>query len=225
MENANPAKTLTPVYVPYATLISALDNLKTHGIPNTGIIDKSLWDTQSGAIQGQLLIAFRFLGLIDEQNRVQPSLLPLVKSGTEERKGLLKPIIEEKYRSVISLGLATISQGQLEEAFRKFRISGSTLDRAVRFFVKACQECGITITKRIADRVRTTQAIPRRRRASANNKLNEGSEAGSEESNNASRIEDKLLAKFPEFYSNWPDDLKTKWFEGFERLMKSSLGE
>jgi len=227
MENTNSLKTSTPVYVPFATLLSALESLKTNGIPGTGIIDKSLWDTQSGAIQGQLLLGFRFLGLIDDQNRVRQVLPVLVKASADERKTLLKPIIEQKYHSVISLGLSTISQGQLEDAFRKFDISGSTLDRAIRFFVKACQECGIAISKRISDKVRSTSpAAPRRRKSPSNSKREgEGGGSISEVQISTATIEDKLLAKFPEFDPTWPDPLKAKWFEGFERLMKSSLGD
>jgi hypothetical protein len=28
-----------------------------------------------------------------------------------------------------------------------------------------------------------------------------------------------LLSKFPSFDPAWPDDVKTKWFEGFNQLM------
>ena len=31
---------------------------------------------------------------------------------------------------------------------------------------------------------------------------------------------DLLLSKFPTFDPNWPDEVKLKWFDGFERLMK-----
>jgi len=227
MESEKDTRSSTPVYVPYATLISALENLRTHGIPGTGKIDKSIWDTQSGAIQGQLLIAFRFLGLIDDNNRVLPNLPLLTKSSPEERKGQLKRIIEEKYKSIVSLDLNTISQGQLEEAFRAMNVSGSTLVRAVRFFVKACQECGIPISKRVSEKVRgAASSIPRKRKASNGGKREEeDSHRDPGLGNQAKAIEDKLLDKFPPFDPSWSDELKTKWFEGFERLMKSSLGE
>jgi hypothetical protein len=227
MESENDAKTSTPVYVPYATLISSLENLRTHGIPGTGKIDKSIWDTQSGAIQGQLLIAFRFLGLIDDQNRVLQALPLLVRASQEERKVLLRKIIEEKYKSVVSLDLKTISQGQLEEAFRGLNVSGSTLVRAIRFFVKACQECGVPISKRVSERVRGSASTTPRK-----HKVPNGIKRQSEEIHTSSTVtasprplEDKLLEKFPPFDPSWPDALKSKWFEGFERLMKSSLGD
>jgi hypothetical protein len=37
--------------------------------------------------------------------------------------------------------------------------------------------------------------------------------------------EAQLLAKFPEFNPAWPEQLQTKWFEGFERLMGAKPGE
>jgi hypothetical protein len=209
----------TPVYVPYPTLTSALDALRQHGIPRTGKIDKTIWDTQSGAVQGQLILGFRFLGLIDEHKAVLPALPPLVAASVEERKPILKKIIEDKYRDILSLDLMTISQGQLEEAFRKFGISGSTLMRATRFFVKACSELDIPIAKRFSERARPTG--PRKKRAS-----NGSTQTEDRTSNDSMRHdysggwEEKLLEKFPAFDPNWADDLKAKWFEGFERLMK-----
>jgi hypothetical protein len=217
--------TPTPVYVPYATLISSLENLKTHGIPGTGIIDKSIWDTQSGAIQGQLLIAYRFLGLIDDKNHLLPSLPTLVKASTEERKKLLRGIVEEKYKAVVALDLKTVTQGQLEEAFRAFNVSGSTLVRAIRFFIKACQENGIPISARVADKMRgTASGTSQRKRKGANNSKKEVDVPPVEHGPAQKGIEDKLLDKFPPFDPSWPDAIKTKWFDGFERLMKSSLG-
>ncbi len=152
----------TPVYVPYATMISSFESLRTNGIPKSGVIDKSIWDSQSGTIQAQLILAYRFLGLIDDSKKVLPPLPRLVDASPDERKPLLKAIIEEKYHSVIAIGLTTISPAQFEEAFRKFDISGSTLDRAVRFFVKSCSELGIPIGKRFLERAKPTGARKKR---------------------------------------------------------------
>jgi len=210
---------VTPVYVPYATLISALDTLRTHGIPRSGKIDKTIWDSQSGTIQAQLILAFRFLGLIDDQKAVLPALPPLVAASGEERKPILKKIIEDKYRDVVSLDLTTISQGQLDEAFRKFDISGSTLTRATRFFVKACSELGVPMAKRFSERSRPV-AGQRKKRVP-----NTGGGSTPQDTvplvPQANAWEERLLEKFPAYDPAWSDDLKTKWFEGFERLMKA----
>ena len=223
MSNEKPGTTTTPVYVPYATFISALDALKRDGIPGTGKIDKSLWDSQSGAIQGQLLIAFRFLGLIDEHNRVLAALPPLVTASPEDRKPILKKIIESKYSKLLALDLNTITPGQLDEALRGYNIGGSTLIRAARFFVKACQETGIAISKRVSEKVRTapTPSAQRKRRSGNGTKQQNDADSANTQVVSKSAWEHKLLEKFPAFDPSWPDSLKTQWFEGFQRLMNT----
>lgn len=213
---------LTPVYIPWATLISSLDSLHANGIPETGKIDKTLWDTQSGAIQSQLLIAYRFLGFIDSNNKVLPALPPIVDAAPEKRKPLLKTLIESKYKTIITLGLESISSGQLKEAFAGMNVSGSTQDRAVRFFVKACQELGIPISKRISEKVRAAGA-PRKSRRSNSPKTSQanGEDGDTDTPMSRSSWEEKLLSKFPKFDPSWSEDLKTKWFAGFKDLMDS----
>jgi hypothetical protein len=212
-----------PVYVPYATMISALDSLRNHGIPASGKIDKSIWESQSGSVRGQLILAFRFLGLIDYENRVQPSLLPIVAAPSMmERKPLLKKIIEDKYRDVIALDLNTISLQQLRDAFTRFDISGSTLTSATRFFIKACAELGIPIAKRFSEKTRSTGT---RKKRSPNGsrrveeKTNEGQPPVHHANGNIGTWEAQLLNKFPTFDPAWSEELKGKWFEGFGRLM------
>ena len=222
MGRASKTAKVTPVYVPYATFNTALNSLRADGIPGTGTIDKTLWDSQSGAIQGQLILAFKFLGLIDENRKVQPGLPELVEASDETRKPLLKKLIEDKYKNIIALDLSTISEGQLSDAFRGYDISGSTLVRAVRFFVKACQEVGIPISSRIAEKKRASSSTPRRRRGTNGGRRNDGSSEGASGSTPSGKNwEEQLLAKFPEFDPTWPEELKSKWFEGFDRLLKA----
>jgi hypothetical protein len=217
--SATSTGTATPPYVPYATFISALDALRNHGIPASGKIDKTIWDSQSGSIRGQLILAFRFLGLIDDNNRVLPALPPLVTAPSPaERKPLLKKLIEEKYRDIIALNLLTISPGQLEDAFRKLGISGSTLKTATRFFIKACTELGISIAERFSGRTRATGPRGPRKKKAANAPNKPNGQDHVEHGGNSS-WEEQLLSKFPSFDPAWNDELKAKWFAGFERLM------
>ncbi len=223
----NGLKPLTPVYLPYATLISSLDNLKAHGIPTTGKIDKSLWETQSGAVQGQILIAFRFLGLIDQQNRVQPGLEPLVLANPDERKTLLRQLLHERYQSVMALDLQTVSPLQLDDAFKELGVTGSTHKRAVRFFVKACQELEIPLSRRVAEKTRSSGASPRKKRVTVGNGPKPNLENPRDPVTPAKREswEEKLLEKFPAFDPSWPEELQNKWFDGFDRLMGKRGGQ
>jgi hypothetical protein len=220
MDNGKRGTTSTPVYVPYQTFLWALDTLRRDGIPGTGKIDKTIWDKQSGAIQGQLLLGFRFLGLADERNRVTPALPPLVEASPEGRKPILKKLIEEKYAKLFELDLATATVGQLDESMRTYGVSGSTLLRAVRFFVKACQESGIPISSRLTEKTKTTSngTGARKRRGGVPRQETPNTQQDVQQSIG---WEDRLLEKFPGFDPAWGDDLKAKWFEAFERLMKA----
>jgi len=213
------AEILAPPYVPYATFTSALDALKNHGIPASGKIDKTIWESQSGSIRGQLILAFRFLGLIDANNHVLPTLPPLVNAASPvERKPLLKKLIEDKYRGIIALNLQTISPGQLDDAFRKLGISGSTLKAATRFFIKACAELGIPIAQRFSERTRATGPRgPRKKKVASGPNKSNGHDHVQHGGNGS--WEEQLLGKFPSFDPAWSDELKAKWFAGFERLM------
>jgi hypothetical protein len=222
MANEKAGTTSTPVYVPYATLISSIDSLKRDGIPGTGKIDKTLWDNQSGAVQGQILLAYRFLGLIDEHNRVLPALVQFVNGTPEARKAQLREIVEARYHKVIALGLDTVTQGQLEECFRTFGVGGSTLTRAIRFFVKACQETGISISTRVAGKSHAAPAptaTTKRRRAANGSKHEDAGSNGGNSREHTSTWDEKLLEKFPAFDPAWNADLQAKWFDGFGRLM------
>jgi hypothetical protein len=214
-----PQETITPPYVPWATFISALDALRNHGIPASSKIDKTIWESQSGSIRGQLIQAFKFLSLIDEGSRVLPALPTLVAAqSAEERKPLLKKLIEQKYRDIIALNLQTISPGQLDDAFRKLGISGSTLKAATRFFIKACGELGIPIAQRFSERTRATGPRGPRKKKAANAQNKPNGQDPVQHVGNGS-WEEQLLSKFPSFDPAWSDELKTKWFAGFERLM------
>lgn len=65
------------------------------GIPAR--IDKSLMKNLSGAVQGQILGALRYLSLIDDQGIVTESLGRLVKSQRPERQQLLQTILKSSY--------------------------------------------------------------------------------------------------------------------------------
>ncbi len=78
-------------YVPFKTFLTALDALEA-GLPNQ--LDRSVWPSYSGAIQGQLLGAFRFLGLMDEGNCPTPALGELVS-----KRGARRELLRATHRA------------------------------------------------------------------------------------------------------------------------------
>jgi hypothetical protein len=126
----------TPVYIPFKTFLTALDTLQV-GMPP--VLDKSVWPSFSGGAQSQTMGAFKFLGLVDEHGSVLPILRRLVDATGDERKAVLREIIEKQYAEALALAAKNASFQQLLELLRGYGVQGGTLERAVRFFMDACE--------------------------------------------------------------------------------------
>jgi hypothetical protein len=141
-----------PVYLSFKTFQSAVESLRTHGLPDS--LDRTAFGSRSGGEQTQILSAFRFLGLLDENNRTQESLRALVKAedNTAEEKGVLAALLKERYANAFALNLEAATPAQLDKAIKDYGAGGATIDRSVRFFLKACEHCGIKLSSRLTAR-------------------------------------------------------------------------
>jgi hypothetical protein len=148
--------------VPFKTFLTALDALEA-ALPNQ--LDRSVWPSYSGAIQGQLLGAFRFLGLMDEGNCPTPALRELV-SKRESRRELLGALVERHYKTLVALDLARTSPRQLDETMRQYGLTGATHKKAMSFFLQAAHFAGLPLSVLLKAKTRTA-AFGRRRSAPA----------------------------------------------------------
>jgi hypothetical protein len=149
----------TPPYLAFPTLQSAIDNLRTHGLPDP--IDKTTWDSRSGSDQTQIFAAFRFFGLLDSGSHPTPTLRSLVeeKPNTPAEKAILRGLLEAGYRALLKkIDLSTATPGQLEEAIGDYQLKGSARDRAVRFFLKASSYCDMKLSTRLTRNLRARAA-------------------------------------------------------------------
>lgn len=150
-------------YVPFRTFLAALETLE-HGCPNQ--LDRSVWPSSSGAIQGQLLGAFRFLGLMDEAQCPSAELRELIGK-RENRRALLRRILEKNYATLVALELSRTSPHQLEEAMRQYGLSGATHKKAMSFFLQAAQYAGLPLSVLLRAKIRGSGGGARQRRAPA----------------------------------------------------------
>lgn len=153
-------------YIPYKTLTNTLDRFRSGHLPNR--IDRTVFPGQSGAAQTQLLAAMKFLGLIDEElNTPTDVFKKLVPADEATRKKLLRGVLETSYAELFKLDLLKATPGQLNETMAAhYTVSGSTLVKAVRFFVAAATDVGIELSPLLSkQKVRAGNgAAPRRRR-------------------------------------------------------------
>jgi hypothetical protein len=147
--------TKLPPYLPFATFQAAIQSLRVHGVPDK--LDRTAWDSRSGADRLLIIAALKFFGLMDEQENPQPILRKLtsVPENSEQEKVILKQLIEYSYSDVFKYNLATATIAMLKQAIEGMGVTSSTRDRSVRFFIKAAHHCGIALSGRLTKGLRS----------------------------------------------------------------------
>jgi hypothetical protein len=155
----------TAAYIPFKSFLTALDRLK-QGHPAT--IDPSFWHGMSGGLQRQMYLAFRFLGLLEENGEVTKAADALAKA--EDRRALMGQLLKDVYEALFQIGLEHATPNQFNEALREYNVSGSTLEKARSFFLQAAKFAEITLSpgiqsfsKRGASGQRRRTPVPRYR--------------------------------------------------------------
>ena len=158
MANNSDAQALLPPYVSFATFQSGIQSLRDHGLPPK--VDRSAWSSKSGVDQTLTLNALKFLGFVDATGKTQQALRELVdvKPNTDEAKHFLGTILRQRYDKIFELDLKTATPNQVFDAIGAYGPTGSTRDRAVRFFIKAVEYCGITVSGRLTKGIRARGA-------------------------------------------------------------------
>lgn len=221
---AQSEQTSKPPYVAYRTFCNSLNKLQERGLP--GRIDPSVFAGQSGSGIAALLAAYKYLGLMEETGTPSEKLKELVQAKEGERGALMRPVIEARYEFITgsNIDLANATTQQIESVFREQGIQGSTITKAVSFFLSAAQDGGIEVSKHIK--------APQPKRNGSNGKAKRTKASapptppadnnGSKASSKPSPVE-LLLAKFPDFDPAWPEDIKKNWFESFGALRGAML--
>ncbi len=154
-----------PPYISFRTVLNLVERMADEGIPPR--IDRSYLSKLSGGYQGQVLAALRWLNLIDDEGRVQDSLVGLVQN-PNERGERIGSIIRERYPEAVSLGEQNATQGQLDDELRKTGIGGATLRKATSFYLHAAAFGGIPVSPYFkASAPQAGRRAPQRRKARA----------------------------------------------------------
>jgi hypothetical protein len=149
---------MVPAYVPFDTFEGFMDTLKQMTVPD--FIHKELMPRMSGALQGHLIVSLKFLNLIGPKNETKEDLPRLVQSrGTGDWKKVLASVVEPAYAPVIGdLNLKSGLARHLRERFKESSgLDGTTLDKAIRFYLKALKSAGIEFSPYFQTRKTTTK--------------------------------------------------------------------
>ncbi|MCX7911393.1 MAG: DUF5343 domain-containing protein [Dehalococcoidales bacterium] len=217
-----------PPYVSYRTFLNFIERLRQN-LPSR--IDRSYWgDIFSGSTGTQLMAAMRFLDLIDVNGKPTEQLKTLVGANTESRPRLLKNIVSQSYsfvmRSAIDLERATYAE--LEEAFTSnFQLTEDVKRKCLKFFIAMAMDAGLPVSSFILKHVRGIRSGTATK--TAGRRSGERTKQNFQVPQKIVQVPDyqswnsKLLDKFPTFDPSWSDDIKVKWFEAFDELLKRGM--
>lgn len=157
--------TIPPPYMSFGVLQSATETLSTTTVPH-GPLDRRVLAGLSGADYGSLISGLRFLGLVDAQRTATPSYHALVramKEGEAKFKGSLLEVLNTAYKPIIgNIDIKHGTAAQLEKVFKDAGVSqGQMLTKTIRFYVKAMNYCGVTISHYILNAKTPRQTTPK----------------------------------------------------------------
>jgi hypothetical protein len=159
VELREPPSKNAAAYLPFKTFLSAIEALE-HGIPKK--IDRTIWRTQSYIVQTQIIMALRFLGLVDEDDNPTLEMHHFVEKKSD-RKTMLKNLLIHAYRPIIDLDLTKTTPKMLDDAMEQYNVSGDTKKKAVRFFLQAAKYVEMPLHPLLSSQIRNTNG-PRKKR-------------------------------------------------------------
>ena len=164
-------------YMPWRTLLTALDILADAGLPAE--VDRSVFRTFSGATQAELLTGMRSCGLLDDAGHPTQLLEQLVERKGDERKPLIKEMLDETYRDLLTQNdLTKTTSAMLNDRIEKiYAVSGSTKKKAVRFLLSGAEYVGIPVSPLLASRRSNGGGAPRKRRTTATSRVRSNADA------------------------------------------------
>ncbi|MFC2067157.1 hypothetical protein ACFLUO_08965 [Chloroflexota bacterium] len=218
----------TPPYVSYRTFQNFIDGLQL-GIPAQ--IDRSYWGERfSGSNGTQLMTALRFLSLVDNSNKPLDQLRQLVSTSGSQREDTLKQILFSAYDFVAdkSINPQVATYAQLEKAFHNaYNVTGDVARKCIKFFIGLERDAGIPLSPYMIKKHKTLQISSGKKKASIieNNRANRSILSSPMPSPLPTQNiwYEMILAKFPTFDPTWSDEIKLKWFEDFNSLLKIEL--
>ncbi len=215
-----------PPYISFQTVRNFAGSFRSTGLPNR--IDRSLIVGQSGGTQSYLLSALRFFGLMDASNKPTERWARL-NADSESEPEVWKEAVMESYSFLFgdSFNHETATDAEIAEKFREKKLSGATIRKCMSCFASACEVAGIKTSPHLKAGKRPSggggrPAARRQAKKKPNGGDTQSAPAAPAPASASTSMQQALLAKFPDFDPGWPEDLKTKWFDGFAKFMASA---
>jgi hypothetical protein len=223
MADQNP-KSLFPPYVSYKLFTRFLNGLRDH-LPAR--IDRSILSGMSGGAQSALISTFEFFGLIDGSGAPTAALEHLVGVSGGAYNSALLNLLKAKYAFLDDLDLKRATASQVHEAFRNQGIAGSTVVKAMAFFLAAAKDAGLEVSKHVKPPTVVRSTTPKRNSSQRNSNRDEDEDDEEEEPAQGghsftSDVHPALagvLMQLPPPGQMWPDKERKRFMVAFEAVL------
>lgn len=135
-------KKLTVPYVPFKTFLSVLDSFVSF-LPDR--IDATIWPNYSGGIRSQLLGAFKFFGLVNDDGTPTSDLRKMADDKSN-RTTVFKDVMKRSYVDLMKLDLSKATPGSFDAEIRKYGQEGDTHRKAASFFLAAARWASVPLS-------------------------------------------------------------------------------
>lgn len=228
---------LAPPYSGYNMHLAVLTRLRQHGIPADLRASELIKGPLGKDTYYQLIRAWRYLGLANDNGEPEDILHQLVNSDGEEYQRLLKGILLSSYRFVFGPHVVPINMERAtdEELVRRFAeqgISALTVRRCVSFLVRMARDAGLPLSEELAgEQDEMNQQSPARRVSNGVPGLDAaqdgttGASLGSITAQNGSSAGASPMPKLPDlpaFNQEWSIMAQEKWLDLYDRVLSRS---
>lgn len=132
--------------VPFRTFVTSLDELANGGPVLPRRLDRSLFDTFSGAVYKLVANSYRLLDLIDDDRSLNQARLQALLD-RKTRGAALRQLLRERYRDILDAAPSAATESQLNEWFARAGLDEVSQRKARAFFLQACAAADIPLPK------------------------------------------------------------------------------
>ena len=200
-----------PPYVTYATWARVLEDVKERKptqLDGSYFHELGLSDSTGVTVRAALW----FLGLVEGDNMPTENLLELAEAEGDDRKRLIRQIVEEAYEPIVGqVDLEHATMGHLVDSFKRAGAEGNVGHKCVTFFLALAKDAGMTLSPSLLTKSRV--GAPQRRDL--------GGAVGSRGASNVQRSRSgrksagagpgHLASKLPAFDPGWPKEVREEW--------------
>jgi hypothetical protein len=210
-----------PPYVTYATWTRVLEDVrerKPTQLDGSYFRELGLSDSTGVTVKQALW----FLGLVEGEGIPTEDLLELAGSEGDDRKRLIKQILDAAYGPVVGgVDLEHATMGHLLDAFKRAGAEGNVGHKCVTFFLALAKDAGMKLSSSLLTKSRVGASQRREIDMTGGGRGLSGVQRGRSPRRTGGGGPGQLASKLPAFDPGWPKEVRDEWLAHHRTLQIS----